>query len=162
MKKAGCRLVMYGVESASPRVLDLIGKNMTVEKIKSGIAATKNAGIPSACFFMFGFPSETDEEREATVQLALELNPDYASFFLCRPYPGTKCYEDVKDQSPGLFPLGVGDDVELARLKSFCDRAFGRFYYRPSFILKRILSGDITLLFTQLWIFLYKKGWLGG
>ncbi len=162
MRKAGCKLVMYGVESASSRILELIGKNINVEKIRAGMAATKKAGISSACFFMFGFPSETDDEREKTVDLALELNPDYASFFLCRPYPGTRCYEGVKDESPGVFPLGVGSDDELVRLKMFCDRAFGRFYYRPSFILKRVLSGDITLLFNQLWIFLYKRGWIRG
>ena len=161
MKEAGCRLVMYGVESGSQRIIDIIGKNTTIEDFRSGIAATRRVGIESVCFFMFGFPSETGGEREETVKLALELNPDYASFFLCRPYPGTECYDKVADVSPGLFPLGVGDEKELRELKAFCDRAFGRFYYRPSLIIKRLLRGDWRLIFNQIRVFLHKRGWVG-
>ena len=159
MSSAGCKLIMYGVESGSERILSDIEKNIKVSDFKSGIEATKKAGISSCCFYMFGFIGETDAERDETVKLALEMNPDYASFFLCRPYPGTKCYEQAKDISPGLFPLGIGDDNRLMHLKKYTDDAFAKFYYRPSFLLKRLLKGDFSLLFNQIRLFLHKRGW---
>jgi hypothetical protein len=109
---------------------------------------------------MFGFPGESWENREETVKLALELDPDYASFFLCRPYPGTECHSRVADRSLGLFPLGVGTDQELLLLKDFCDKAFGRFYYRPNVIFRRIRRGGFGLLFNQMRLFLHKRGWI--
>jgi anaerobic magnesium-protoporphyrin IX monomethyl ester cyclase len=159
MKKAGCQLIMYGVESGSQRMLDLIGKNIRIEDFKKGMEATKRAGMDAICFFMVGFPTETQEEREATVTLALQLDPEYASFFLCRPYPGTRCHAQIKDSSPGLFPPGVGDEEELLILKKFCDRAFARFYYRPSYIIRRVVKGNFKLLSNQVRLFLHKAGW---
>jgi len=158
MKKAGCRIIMYGVESASPRIIDMIGKNITLNDYKTGIEATKRAGITSVCFFMFGFPSETDDERESTVKFALDANPDYASFFVCRPYPGTKCHVQAGEAAHGLFPFGIGSEEELVRLNSFCDESFRRFYYRPHFIVRRLVGGRLGLLVNQIKIFAHKSG----
>jgi len=160
MKRAGCKLIMYGVESADQKMLDAVGKNITIEAIRDGIAATKKAGIDSLCFFMYGFPGDGPDDWERTVDFAIELSPDYASFFLCRPYPGTGCYDASKAIDEGVFPLGVGDHERLLMLKAFTDKAFSRFYFRPSFILRRILKGDFSLIIRQLRLFLHKRGWL--
>ncbi|MBU0761446.1 MAG: B12-binding domain-containing radical SAM protein [Candidatus Altiarchaeota archaeon] len=158
MKDAGCRYVMYGVESGSQKIIDYIGKNITLEDFRKGMTATKEAGLGSVCFFMFGFPGETDEDREKTVELALELDPDYASFFLVRPYPGTRCFDEVTSYSPGLFPHAIGSDEEILKLKRYCDRAFSRYYYRPKTILRRLLSGELGVIGFQIKVFLYKVG----
>jgi anaerobic magnesium-protoporphyrin IX monomethyl ester cyclase len=162
MKKAGCKLIMYGVESGSQRIIDQIGKNIRIEDFKEGITATKKAGIESVCFFMFGFPQETDEEREMTIQLALELDPDYASFFLARPYPGTRLFESVSGDAVGLFPQAIGGDEEVMKLKKVCDSAFRRFYYRPKVLWKRLIRGGYKILFYQMKILVYKAGLIRG
>ncbi len=161
MKKAGCSMIMYGVESADQKMLDSIGKNIDLDKIHTGIKATKKAGIDSLCFFMYGFPGDEPKDWERTVDLAITLNPDYASFFLCRPYPGTECYDMSKEINDGNFPLGVGDSERLYQLKEFTDKAFARFYFRPSFIISRLLKGDISLIINQMRLFFHKRGWLG-
>ncbi|MGB9613862.1 MAG: B12-binding domain-containing radical SAM protein, partial [Candidatus Margulisiibacteriota bacterium] len=90
MRKSGCTLIHYGVESGSQRVLDFIKKGITLEKITEAFAWTKRAGIAVAGFFMLGFPEETEEEMNETISFAQKLNPDYASFHVVIPYPGTK------------------------------------------------------------------------
>ncbi len=158
MRTAGCKLVMYGVESASERILTQIGKNITVSDFRAGMAATKEAGIKSVCFFIFGFPGETREERDATVALAMELDPDYASFFLVRPYLGTRCYYENKGDSPGLFPAAIGEKDEILALKDYCDMAFKRYYLRPKMVYRRFLSGGFKNLAYQLKVLSHKAG----
>ena len=55
----------------------------------------------SACFFMLGFPGETDDDRAATLALARSLPAGLASFHLATPYPGTGLAADCP-QLPAL------------------------------------------------------------
>ena len=161
MKESGCSLIMYGVESADQKMLDSIGKAIKLEDIRRGIRQTRNAKIDSLCFFMFGFPKDSRPDWEATLDFAISLNPDYASFFACRPYPGTQCYESSKDISEGVFPPAVGETQRLMELKDFTETAFSRFYFRPTFMIRRIIKADFGLLFRQARLFLHKRGWMG-
>ena len=45
--------------------------------------------------FVLGFPHETEETMEATIQLALELDPDLANFMLAAPFPGTQMWDMI-------------------------------------------------------------------
>ena len=57
MRKAGCLLIHYGVETGSPRIMKFIEKKITHEQILNGVRLAHKAGIETACFFMFwGFP----------------------------------------------------------------------------------------------------------
>ncbi len=104
MKQAGCTLIHYGVETGSERIMKLIKKNITKEKIIQGIKLTKEVGIDTACFFMFGFPSESKQEMEETISFAKELNPTYASFHIAIPYPETEFYDNMKSKENDIFP----------------------------------------------------------
>lgn len=68
----GCRMLIFGLESAVPRVLNLMEKGITPEwasRILRGCAA---AGIRSFVMFFTGFPTETREEAESTVSFVEE------------------------------------------------------------------------------------------
>jgi len=66
MKKAGFAHVSYGLESASPKILQKIGKRFTPELAETIIRHTKNAGIRTDVNIIVGFPEEEDEDTLAT------------------------------------------------------------------------------------------------
>ena len=143
MKRAGCRLIHFGVESGSSRVLAETNKRITLEQIERGIAETKQAGIDQVCFFMFGFPGETAEDMEATIAFAKRLNPTYASFHAVTPYLGTKLYE--MSGASELFPDVLSKEHDPRLLQAVADRAFREFYLRPAVLWSRIRRVDLHL-----------------
>jgi radical SAM superfamily enzyme YgiQ (UPF0313 family) len=95
MKKAGCWQISYGVETGSQRLLDLINKSVTLEKVEEVFQLTKDIGIAIRGFFMLGLPSESREESLETVFFAKKLDPLWAQFTITVPYPGTKMFDDL-------------------------------------------------------------------
>lgn len=141
MKRAGCRLIHFGVESGSARVLATTNKRITLEQIEQGIAETKQAGIDQLCFFMFGFPGETVEDMEATIAFAKRLNPTYASFHAVTPYLGTKLYE--MSGASELFPEVLSKEHDPPLLQAIANRAFREFYLRPAVVWSRFRRANL-------------------
>ena len=153
MKKAGCYNISYGVESGSERVLKLIKKGITKERIRDVFKWTKEVGIESVGFFIIGLPTQTKEEVLETIEFAKEIDPDYVQFTLVNPHPDTELYELCKQNGK----VSIGDfsnfktyssvDAELPfipntltekELKSLYKKAYISFYFRPKYINKRI------------------------
>ena len=134
MKKAGCGLIHFGVESGSDRILKQTGKGITISDCERAISLTRAAGIRTAVFMNFGFPGETKAEMEATIRLAVRLNPSYAAFHLIVPFPGTKIASDADvdyaDLPSHLYPH-YNEEHDLAFLKRMLRKAYFRFYLRP-------------------------------
>ncbi|MBL6995926.1 B12-binding domain-containing radical SAM protein [Desulfobacula sp.] len=93
MKRAGFVQVDFGVESGSDKVLKTLKKNSDALSIKMAFLLAKKAGLRTMATFMFGSPSETKEDVEATMRLAKEINPNFVSSFFITPYPGTELME---------------------------------------------------------------------
>lgn len=70
--KAGCRVLMFGLESASQRILNLMNKGIKIEEVRPVLKACKNAGISVRVDIMIGFPTETREESDQTLFFLLE------------------------------------------------------------------------------------------
>jgi radical SAM superfamily enzyme YgiQ (UPF0313 family) len=110
--RAGVRRLTIGVESGSPRILQMISKDETVETALE--ANRKLAGFPIVplYFFMMGFPTETPEELGQSISLALQLlreNPNAdVSFNIYTPYPGTPLYHEAVER--GLPAPGSLDE----------------------------------------------------
>ncbi len=147
MAAAGCYQIQYGVESGSERVREALGKPQPTERIRRTFAETRRAGIETVAFFMLGAPGETEEEREQTMALALELDPDYVSFNACTPLPGAPLYADLPETrtalwgrmdarraGPWLAPHGPKSADGLER---DLRRAYRRFYLRPRVLLRQ-------------------------
>jgi len=92
---AGCYRIHYGVESATPRLLKYLQKQTTPEKVATAFRWTKEAGIGAFAYCMIGIPTETKEEMLNTVDFAISLDPDYAQFSICTPYPKTALYQSM-------------------------------------------------------------------
>ncbi|MFQ5644296.1 MAG: B12-binding domain-containing radical SAM protein [Thiogranum sp.] len=67
MYDSGCRYILWGVESGSQRVLDLIDKGTTVETVSRVLTESAAAGIKNHAFIIIGFPTETIEELQDTL-----------------------------------------------------------------------------------------------
>jgi anaerobic magnesium-protoporphyrin IX monomethyl ester cyclase len=69
---AGCRSLYVGLESASERVLDLMKKRSAWSTIVGNLTEATETGIWMHCFLFFGFPGETDEDAEVTVDFIVD------------------------------------------------------------------------------------------
>ena len=117
MRKAGFRLVLFGVESANQVTLDRFVKALKVEDIEKGAKWASEAGLDVHLTFMFGHAWEGKAEIANTVTLARRmLAKGYASTLQCTltiPYPGTPLFKELKD-ADGLVSLDW-DEYDMRR-----------------------------------------------
>jgi radical SAM superfamily enzyme YgiQ (UPF0313 family) len=99
MRKAGFRLVLFGVESANQITLDRFVKALKVEDVENGAKWASEAGLDVHLTFMFGHAWEGLEEIKKTVEFARRLLAcGYASTLHCTltiPYPGTPLFKEL-------------------------------------------------------------------
>ncbi|MDQ7029327.1 MAG: radical SAM protein [Ardenticatenia bacterium] len=98
LRDAGCEIVWIGAESGSQNILDAMEKGIRVEQIYEATHRLHAAGIRVGFFLQFGYPGETREDIEKTLQMVRECRPDDIGISVSYPLPGTKFYERVKDQ----------------------------------------------------------------
>lgn len=91
--EGGCRHIAFGVESGSPIILERMRKGQTVDQIREGITNAKDAGLIVRVYLIVGFPGETCETVQETVDLMLECAPDEFSVYPLIPYPGTPLHQ---------------------------------------------------------------------
>jgi hypothetical protein len=68
MRRAGCRMVLYGLESGSQRVLDRMHKGTKLSVATRILREGAQAGIWNHIFFFFGFPGETEQDARETIR----------------------------------------------------------------------------------------------
>ena len=98
MRAANFNSLMFGVETASENLMKLINKAETVQENVDAIKLAREMGFAVEATFIFGFPTETFDDRFAALSLAHEMGIDRARFNNATPYPGTAMYEMVKDK----------------------------------------------------------------
>lgn len=102
MKKAGCTKVDIGIESGNQRVLKLIHKDITLDEVRQAVRILRKNNMFWAGFFMFGFPTETEQEMLDTLGFLKELCPDWANISIFTPYPGTPLFDLARQK--GMIP----------------------------------------------------------
>jgi len=151
LRSAGCKLVHFGVESGNQQMLNLMRKGTTVEQNAQAIKWAKEAGISAAISLVIGYPTETPEQLQQTIDFIYKTKPDYVYMCEAVPYPGTELYdfakslglELAKDWSQYHEQTQVFENklLPLAKLnqvkKDFYDR-----YLSPSFYFKKKMKGD--------------------
>lgn len=152
MKKAGCGKIVFGFESGSQKILDLMKKGTTVEQAIRAVKLVKEVGIKTSGNFMLGNIGETRETMRESIDMAKKLNTDTIAFFQTSPYPGTEIYYTALEKGylrkdiqwkdfailsksapalniPGLPPEEVADWIK---------KAYKEFYIRPEYILNQL------------------------
>lgn len=125
MKKAGVFKVGIGCESANIKTLKEIKKTLDLDKVEQALKWFRKEGIITFCFFIFGFPNDTQKTIEETINFALEADPSNANFMVLIPFPGTEIYSALKN-----------DDLIDNNLIDGVSEGFfgGRLYHRCKYI----------------------------
>ena len=162
MRQSGCQKVAFGVESGSQRILDRIGKKITVEQVRQAVLWAKEAGIRhiEGNFIIGSDPSETPEEVEMTRELIGTLPWTFVSVSVIVPYPGTPVARRMRELDLISHDAAWEDYVmigvppkwrtvhftaqELVRLQRKLTR---QFYLDPKYMLRQLSTvrslGDI-------------------
>jgi len=93
MKKAGCFLICFGVESCSQKILDNVHKDITVKEIKNTFKYCKESGILTHAYMMVGNLGESDETINETIQAMKEIRPFGYNVTVTTPMPGSYLHE---------------------------------------------------------------------
>lgn len=103
MADAGCKHVIYGVESGSYRVRkEIMRRPVKNQRFIDVFEWTRDAGMMVTANYMMGIPGETPEDLQETLALAEELAAYDFGYFVFYPYPGTPLYQTCLDE--GLLP----------------------------------------------------------
>jgi radical SAM superfamily enzyme YgiQ (UPF0313 family) len=133
MKQAGCYHIKYGIEFGTEKALKLAKKGITLDMSRKAVFLTKAIGLECKASFVLGIPGETIEDVRKTIDFAVELSPDLASFFAYYPIPGSVFYEDIKK---GLVSEGDGMLTNKER-ESLEAEALRTFYFRLNYVVQR-------------------------
>lgn len=96
LARAGCDIVWMGAESGSQKILNAMEKGTTVEQIYAAAKRLHAVGVKVAFFLQFGYPGETREDIERTLQMVRDCRPDDIGMSVSYPLPGTTFYERVR------------------------------------------------------------------
>lgn len=161
MKRAGCRVICYGIESGDPDILKKIKKGITFDQARDAVRWARDAGILTDTNFIIGHPGDTHETIRKTIDFSRELDADLASFAILVPFPGTRVADMARNGEDGLklisgdyskFGKQVGgamslDTISRSELERLHRKAYMKFYLRPSRIFKLFIVADIRMLF---------------
>ncbi|HOV60386.1 MAG TPA: radical SAM protein [Candidatus Hydrogenedentes bacterium] len=165
----GTYICAFALETGSPRLQKLIGKNLNLEKYLRGVALAARKRIFCYGFAMLGFPGESADEMDMTINIACQSELHAINFFTVTPFPGTALFEQAMREHPDrlqrldyegkdyLFKLTANlsqvSDKELQRKLKEANR---RFYLTPRRIARMIRDyPDFRQLASQAVRFLY-------
>ena len=153
MTKAGCPAVSFGIETGSERVIDAMGKRLTLEKTKNAFRIAKESGLMTIASVILGFPDETPESALETIKFVEEIKPDDVGYYIATPYPGTPMYDYVKemgwlkiddfDRYDTATPTFETPTLSMTELREIREKAFQRFYLHPTYVLRMFGKGGV-------------------
>ncbi len=147
LRRAGVRWLALGIEAANARVRDGVEKGYRQEDIFRTVNALRAADINIIGNFIFGLPDDNLETMQETLQLALDLNCEFANFYCTMAYPGSRLYEEARRQGwplpakwSGYSQLAV-DTLPLPtrylsgpEVLRFRDQAFQTYFNAPAYL----------------------------
>lgn len=152
MKKAGCVLLRFGVESGSERIVKILRKtyNSSWTKVSKDIFnLCRKIGIATNALFMIGNPTETEEEINATIQLAQLLKPHLIQVHFFTPYPDLSIHEllpkntmkknEFSQMHHYAFPRINSSKIDSYVLVRIRSRFYRKFLLRPYFLMEHFL-----------------------
>jgi radical SAM superfamily enzyme YgiQ (UPF0313 family) len=95
LKRAGFNWLAFGIEAASDKVLNDVDKRYEIAQVYETIGKVKAAGINIIGNYIFGLPEDDLETMQETLDLALELNTEFANFYSAMAYPGSQLYKQA-------------------------------------------------------------------
>lgn len=149
MRKAGCYLIKFGVESGEQDLLDKARKGFSIDEIEQAFHNTHRVGMYSHATVMFGFPGDTAQTIATTHKFLRHISPDYVQFSICIPFPGTKlydscltskllaydCWEDFDGAWGGVIET---EYLTRAEVRAAVLNGYKQYYLRFAYLMKRL------------------------
>lgn len=115
LKKAGCKIVKFGLESGSNRIRrNVLNRYMSNMDIEHAFSTAHKYGLHTSAFVMMGLPREEKEDIFETVELISKIQPGRVRWSLFFPFIGTKAYDIAKE-------AGLIDFERMRLLDNFTD-----------------------------------------
>ncbi len=148
-RQAGCKLLAFGFESGSDRVLKRIKKGATVAQARRAVGWARKYDFTILGYFMVGLPGEDAETIRETAELACELDVDFAKFSITMPLPGTPLYDEwapnIRDEATYDFSIHQPDNglydhpgFSWPELEGHTRMAYRSFYGRPRYVARQV------------------------
>ncbi|KJS35650.1 MAG: Fe-S osidoreductase [Rhodospirillaceae bacterium BRH_c57] len=147
LRKAGIRWLALGIESGSKHVRDGSDKHLRYDDIIAIVRQIQQADISVIGNFIFGLPDDTMETMRETLDLAKELNCEFANFYSAMAYPGSALYQKAVDQGWALPEAWSGfsqhshdcqplptETLPAAQILGFRDAAFHEYFATPRYL----------------------------
>jgi len=123
LAELGCFRIWIGSESGSQRILDAMERGVKLEQVQQAVAMSRERGIESGMFLMWGYEDEQLADIEATIQHVRTSQPDIFFTTVSYPIKGTPYYKAVADRLVQLQPWASSSDREL-KIKGRHSRRF--------------------------------------
>lgn len=95
MKRAGINWVAYGFESGSKKVLKGVAKGYDLDRVDDVVKMTYESGLHICANFIFGLPDDDYDSMQETLNLAQEINGEWANLYAAMAFPGSELYRQA-------------------------------------------------------------------
>ena len=146
---AGCKILYFGIESASQRILDYYNKRITPGQSRVAVRTARRAGADAIVgSFIVGAPDETRGEIRSTIEFAEKIAIDLPQFNILGVYPGTDVWDEC--EAKGLLKGGEYWETGVAvseiypgavpyrEIRWMIHEGFYRFFRRPAFVSEQL------------------------
>ena len=139
LHQAGCRSILFGVESGNPEVLARTQKGIQLSQTEQFVSWCRETGIDTVASFIVGLPLETPERIVETIEFAKRLNPTYAQFHQARAFFEHEDWQSLgtvsgswEETSASLNGLAyVPNGFTQTEIVQWLLKAYWQFYGRP-------------------------------
>ncbi len=152
MVKAGCKIIYYGIESASQRILDYYQKQITVQQSRKAVETSRKAGMDIIVgSFIVGAPTETWQEIVRTFKFTQEIPLDIPQYNILGVFPGMALWDEFKAQGyltreleQQHWEMGVAvanvhpETVPYEEIKELIRQYYRQYLRRPHFLLAQL------------------------
>jgi len=147
LRRAGFSWLALGIESGAENVRSNVDKAFTQEQVFDVVSRIRAVGINVIGNYIFGLPEDDEGTMQATLDLATELNCEFANFYCTMAYPGSPLYaQAIRDGIPlprrwtgysqharDCLPLPTRH-LSAREVLRFRDAAFHRYYSDPTYL----------------------------
>jgi radical SAM superfamily enzyme YgiQ (UPF0313 family) len=157
MRKAGCEMISFGIESGSQAVLDRNKKGITIEQALNAVKAAKSSGLKTIGHFIIGLPGSSPKTELASILLAKKLKLNFAQFYIATPFPGSEFYKQAVENkwlaSVGWSHIEQGSvaisypSFSAEEIEKWKNKAYASFYLRPYTVYSLLSSMSVKKLF---------------
>jgi radical SAM superfamily enzyme YgiQ (UPF0313 family) len=147
LKAAGVNWLAFGIEAGADRVRDNVDKSFDQQEVFEVINQVREAGINVIGNYIFGLPEDDFETMQATLDLAIDLNCEFANFYSAMAYPGSPLYTMAVRQGVPLPAKWTGYSqhsrdcqpmptryITAREVLKFRDEAFLKYYTNPRYL----------------------------